>query len=133
MKLVNKGHTLQKFYARSWSNVCRTRPSIKRKFVCYTPTFNPLPKTFFDTSGKYFFYAPLSSENHYFPIMQQWKEKKKKKKYANKYFFPTYLPNQKIQGRGTVNKQFLKDGSVGNRLELHSWAPVLQNWLMINQ
>ena len=25
-------------------------------------------------------------------------------------FFPTYLPNQKIQGRGTANKQFFKDG-----------------------
>ena len=25
-------------------------------------------------------------------------------------FFPTYLPNQKIQGKGTANKQFFKDG-----------------------
>ena len=24
--------------------------------------------------------------------------------------FPTYLPNQKIQGMGTANKQFFKDG-----------------------
>ena len=27
-----------------------------------------------------------------------------------KYFFPTYLPNQKIQGKGTANKQFFNDG-----------------------
>ena len=26
-----------------------------------------------------------------------------------KNFFPTYLLNQKIQGRGTANKQFFKD------------------------
>ena len=36
----------------------------------------------------------------------------RKKKYAKK-FFPTYLPNQKIQGRGTANKQFFKDGLIG--------------------
>ena len=35
--------------------------------------------------------------------MQQCKKKKI-------IFFPTYLPNQKIQGRGTANKQFFKDG-----------------------
>ena len=29
-----------------------------------------------------------------------------------KNVFPTYLPNQKIQGRGTANKQFFKDGLI---------------------
>ena len=44
-------------------------------------------------------FAPFSSENHAFLIIQQWKEKKK-------IFFPTYLPNQNIQSRDTENKQF---------------------------
>ena len=73
-----------------------------KKNVCllypYLPTITPLPKTFTDTSGKvclFFFLAPFSSENHDFPIMQQCKQKK-----------PTYLPNQKVQGRDTANKHF---------------------------
>ena len=36
-------------------------------------------------------------------------QQRKKKKYAKNFFFPTYLLNQKIQGRGTANKQFFKD------------------------
>ena len=36
---------------------------------------------------------------------------KEKKNYEiKKKFFPSYLLNQKIQGRGTANKQFFKDG-----------------------
>ena len=80
------------------------RPSIK-KCLLYPSTFNPLPKTFFFCTSRKYVFAPFSSENHNFPIMQQWK----KNKYA-KNSFPTYLPNQKIQGRGTANKQVFKDG-----------------------
>ena len=29
-----------------------------------------------------------------------------------KKIFPTYLPNQKLQGRGTANKIFFKDGLI---------------------
>ena len=68
------------------------RPSIKKKFVCCTPTYpllSPLPKTFFWHFWKIkLCFPPFSSENHDFPIMEQWK----------KNVFPTYLPNQKIQG-----------------------------------
>ena len=38
------------------------------------------------------------------------KERKNMKKYI---FFPTYLTNQKIQGRSTANKQFFNDGLMG--------------------
>ena len=46
--------------------------------------------------------------------MQQWK----KKQNMQEFFFPTYLPNQKIQGRGTANKQFFKDGFIDKLLKL---------------
>ena len=36
----------------------------------------------------------------------------KNKKICQKKFFPTYLPNQKLQGRDTANKQFFKDGLI---------------------
>ena len=82
-------------------------------FVCCTPTYPP-PKTFFGTSGKYiyvfffFFFALFSSENQEFPIVQQCKRKNMQKK--KKYIF-FFLPTQpKIQGRGTANKQFFKEG-----------------------
>ena len=32
------------------------------------------------------------------------------KENKNFFFFPTYLPYQKIQGKSTANKQFFKDG-----------------------
>ena len=35
---------------------------------------------------------------------------KEKKILTKKIFFHTYLPNQKIQGKGAANKQFFKDG-----------------------
>ena len=78
----------------------------------YLPTFNPSTQNFLLARlEKKFFLAPFSSENLDFPIRQQCKEKKyaKKKKKKN---FPTYLPNQQIQGRGTANKQFFKDGLI---------------------
>ena len=54
----------------------------------------------------FFFLAPVSLENHDFPIMQQCKKKKICKKNC-------FLPNQKIQGKGTANKQFFMDGLTG--------------------
>ena len=83
-------------------------------FVCCTPTYPLLTaptRNFFWHFWKniyffFFFFAPFSSENHDFPIMQQCK----KKNICKNKFFPTYLLNQKIQGRGTANKQFFKDG-----------------------
>ena len=35
-----------------------------------------------------------------------------KEKYNINLFFPTYLSNQKIQGMGTANKHFFKDGFI---------------------
>ena len=43
----------------------------------------------------------------------------KEKKYVQTNFFPMYLPNQKMQGRDTANKQFFKDGLVGVTVELY--------------
>ena len=34
----------------------------------------------------------------------------RKKKNMQTFFFPTYLPTKKIQGRSTESKQFFKDG-----------------------
>ena len=83
------------------------RPSIKKNCLLYPylPTFNLPTQNFFWHFWKIeLIFAPFSSENHDFPIMQQWKKKK-----IMNIFFPTYLPNQKIQDRGTANKQFFKD------------------------
>ena len=75
----------------------------------YIHTFNSPTQNFLTFFWHFwkniFFLAPFSSENHDFPIMQQCKTKQLPKK-----FFPTYLPNQKIQDRGTANKHFFKDG-----------------------
>ena len=50
------------------------------------PTLNPLPKPIFRTSGKWnFFFAPFSSGNQDFPIMEQWK-----KKQYDFFSLPTY-------------------------------------------
>ena len=35
-----------------------------------------------------------------------------KEKYNINLFFPTYLSNQKMQGMGTANKHFFKDGLI---------------------
>ena len=50
------------------------RPSIKKEFVCCTPTYpllTPLPKTFLALLENKTKIVPFSSENHDFPIMQQ--------------------------------------------------------------
>ena len=80
----------------------------KNNFVCCTPTYRlltPLPKAFMALLENKTFFALFSSENLDFPITEQGKKKNMKNK-----IFPTYLPNQKIQGRDTANKQFFKDG-----------------------
>ena len=46
-------------------------------------------------------------KNHDFPIMQQWKEKKIYIYIYENVFFPTYLPNQNIQGRVLQTNNFL--------------------------
>ena len=70
-----------------------------------TPPPDPT-QNFFCTSGKYSFFWPhFHQKITIFPISQQCKKKNMQKK-----MFPTNLPNQKIQGRGTANKHFFKDG-----------------------
>ena len=82
---------------------------LKLKIVCflyaYLPTFNPPTQNFFWHFWKiFFFFAPFSSESHnFFPL----RSNVRKKKYAI-FFFPTYLPNQKIQGRVQQTNNFLR-------------------------
>ena len=44
-------------------------------------------------------------------------------------YFPTYLPNQKIQDRGTANKQVFKDGLIAILLFLYSVSHLSVNFL----
>ena len=70
-------------------------------FVCCNPTYpflTPLPKTLFGTSGKYFFWPHLHQKITIFPLCSN-----VRKKICKQNFFPTYLPNQKLQGSGTAN------------------------------
>ena len=90
------------------------RPKIKKNVCLLYPYLPTLPPPLSSPPPKKkkkknigFLLLFFSSENHDFPITQKCKKKKKKKK---KNVFPTYVPNQKIQGRGTANKQFFKDG-----------------------
>ena len=75
---------------RLWSDL---RPSIKIKlFAVPLPTFDPYPKLFFGTFGKYnFFFYPIfirkSQFSHYAALKQE-------------TITITYLPNLNIQGRG---------------------------------
>ena len=83
------------------------RPSIKTIVCCiptyplYHPPSSPPPKLFWQFWKIKHFLALFSSENHeFFP----W--------WSINLFFPTYLLNQKLQGRGTANKHFFKDGLI---------------------
>ena len=53
----------------------------------------------------------------------------------NKYdfFFPSYLPNQKIQGRGTANKQFFKDGLNDSRKTANKYLSVTGTAMSITE
>ena len=86
------------------------RPSLKKLLLYpYLPTFTPtrpLP-TSRNLENKTFFLPYFHQKITIFPIMEQWK----KNIYIN-LFFPTYLPNQKIQGRDTANKHCFKDGLI---------------------
>ena len=82
------------------------RPSIKKclLYPSYLPTFNlPYPKPFLALLEKIFFFCPIFTRKSRFSDYAAMKEKNNEKKQ-----FPTYLPNPKIQGRGTANKQFLR-------------------------
>ena len=78
----------------------------------YLPTFKPPTQTFVWHFWKIkCFLRHFHQKIMIFPLCSNVREKickKKKKKKRN----PTYLPNQKIQGRGTANKQFFKDGPI---------------------
>ena len=79
------------------------RPKIKKNVCLLHPC---LPTFFF-----FFFFFFLVGPNFHwkitiFPLRSNVRKKKKKMH----FFFPIYLPNQKIQGSGTANKQFFKDG-----------------------
>ena len=94
-------------------------------FVCCTPIYPHLtPCPFFFFFFFFFFFLPLLEYIYYicilffsfwphfhqkitiFPLRSNVRNKYAKKK---KKILPTYLPNQKIQGRGTANKHFFKD------------------------
>ena len=63
--------------------------------------------------------SPLFSiENHYFSIERKNIEENK---------FPTYLPTQNNQGRGTANKLFLRIAQKSKHGKLVKWAASWQN------
>ena len=43
-----------------------------------------------------------------------------KEKYNIIFFLPTYLPNQNLQGKGTANKHYFKDGLIDSFSCKHS-------------
>ena len=81
------------------------------KIVCCTPTYpllTPPSQNIFWQFWKIIFFSTIFIRKSRYPHHAAMKEKEK---YATKkFFFPTYLPNQKIHGRGTANKQVFKDG-----------------------
>ena len=87
-----------------------TGPSIKIKLFAV-----PLPTHFFPPTQNFLlhfwkiqpFFNPIFIRKSQFSHYAALKEKKVTKKI---YIIPTYLPNLNIQGRGTANKQFFKDG-----------------------
>ena len=85
------------------------RPSIKN-CVCCTPTYpllTPLPKIFLALlENKTFFFAPFSSENHDFPIIEH-NEGKKKKKWKTFFPLPIY-PTTKYRVGVQQTNNFLR-------------------------
>ena len=83
--------------------------AVHKKNVCCTPTYpllTPLPKTFLALlENKKTFFCPIFIRKSRFSHYGAMKEK-----HNMKTCFPTYLPNQKIQGMCTVSKQCFKDG-----------------------
>ena len=72
------------------------------------PTFNAPTQNFFQHFWKIKLFLPHFHQK--ITTLPLWSNERKKKKYE-KTFFP--LPSyQKIQGRGTANKQFFKDGLI---------------------
>ena len=84
---------------RKWalSSLLQPGSSIKKMYP-YLPTFSPTTQNIF--------LALLENKNFFCPIFIR-----KSWFFHNaiiNFFFPTYLPNQKIQGRGTANNRFLR-------------------------
>ena len=76
----------------------------------------------------FFFFCPTFFRKSRFPITQKCKTTKyAKKKKKN----PTYLPNQKIQGSGTANKQFFKDGPIVCPNDFLPYGKISASWLVM--
>ena len=100
--------TLTKVFTQAcqlWIPVC-AKAVHKKKFCLLYP---PLTQNLFWHFLKIIFFCLFFIRKSQFPHYAAMK-KKKKKNMPKIFFFPTYLPNQKIQSRGTANKQFFKDG-----------------------
>ena len=91
---------------------------VHKKIICCSHTYpllTPLRKNVWALLENNIFFIPFSSGNRDFPKIAFSHYAVMKEK--NMHFFPTCLPNQKIQGSGAANKPVFNDGLTNVHLQ----------------